>query len=89
MMKPSIGRIVLVKLMDMDMGMPRIINGTNEHPAIVTAVHPDTMINARVLQDSDAMPIWATSISRELEGRDNNGTTWRWPPRVECPDPLR
>ena len=82
-MAPSIGRIVLVKLKEM--GEPRVINGSDEHPAIVTAVHSETMINARVLQDDSATPIWETSILRaDIAGEGYSSSTWRWPPRQEA-----
>jgi len=81
-MAPTIGRIVLVQLRDM--GAPRVINRTDEHPAIVSAAHSETMINARVFQDNDDMPIWLTSIPRaDAAGDGYSGSTWRWPPRAE------
>lgn len=56
MQKPSVGRIVHV-LMD-----PRDNNGSDVAPAIITRVWSDTVVNVRVLADSDATPWW-TSVS--------------------------
>ena len=82
-MAPTIGRIVLVKLRDPN--GPVLINGSDEHPAIVTAVHSETMINARVLQDSSEVPLWETSIPHaDTAGEGYGGSTWRWPPRQEA-----
>ena len=82
-MAPTTGRTVLVQLKEM--GEPRVINGSDEHPAIVTAVHGETLINARVLQDSSEVPLWETSIPRaDTAGEGYGGSTWRWPPRQEA-----
>ena len=78
-MAPTIGRIVLVK-------SDRTINGSNEFPAIVTAVHSESMINCRVFEDCLELPSWQTSIPREdTAGEGYMGATWRWPPRVDEP----
>ena len=77
-MAPTIGRIVLVKYSD------RKINGASEFPAIVTAVHSETMINCRVFADGELMPCWETSVPNEaVAGEGYGGPTWRWPPKVE------
>lgn len=82
-MAPTIGRTVLVLLKQM--GEPRIINGSDEHPAIVSAVHGETMINARVFQDNGETPIWETSIPHvDTAGEGYTGSTWRWPPREDA-----
>ena len=82
-MAPTIGRTVLVRLKQM--GEARVINGSDEHPAIVTSVHGQNLINARVLQDNGEVPIWETSIPRaDLAGEGYSGSTWRWPPRQEA-----
>ena len=79
-MAPAIGDIVLVKLRDG--GQARYINGSDEHPAIVTAVHVEDIINARVLQDENAQPLWCSSIMRGDIAEGYSGSTWRErPPR--------
>jgi len=80
-MSPSLGRIVLVKLRSM--GEPVFYNGSDEHPAIVTAVHSATMINARIFVDGNEPPLWQTSIPFEESAEGYSGSTWRWPPRIE------
>ena len=77
-MAPTIGRIVLVKLREN--GQPWHVNGADEHPAIVSEVHSETMVNVRVFQDDDAIPIWLTSVPFETD-QEHAGSTWRWPPR--------
>jgi hypothetical protein len=79
-MAPTLGRIVLVTLHE---GME--INGSRVHPAIVTAVHSETMINARVMTDGPDNPPWVTSIPRaDSESAVHfGGAVWSWPPRVE------
>lgn len=82
----SVGRIVLVRLREA--GRPRLYNGSDEHPAIVTAVHTDgitdrPLINARVLVDGHEV-LWRTSVPHEREANAGyGGDTWRWPPRSE------
>lgn len=83
--RPTIGRIVHVEFFD------RLFNGSAVHPAIVTAAHSETMINARVIVDGDSLP-WLTSIEPKdaFEARpavvDKDGKAWRpqavwfWPP---------
>lgn len=84
-MRPSLGRIVHVRLWRM--GAPRLINGSDVHPAIVTAVHGSgvrPLINARVIADSEITPPWETSIPHEDEVPDGYpGSVWFWPPRQE------
>ena len=78
-MAPTIGRIVLVKLREN--GQPWHVNGADEHPAIVTEVHGKTVINCRVFQDDDGVPIWLTSVPLDTGEGDYDGPSWRWPPR--------
>lgn len=80
MTTPTIGRIVLVQLKEA--GKPLVVNGSDEHPAIVTAVHGNLMINCRVLQDGPGEPLWQTSVpSAGMVDEGYLGSTWRWPPR--------
>ena len=78
----SKGRTVLVKLRYA--GEPRLYNSEDEHPAIVTAVWGNESINARVLVDFEVSPLWECSIPHEdRAGPGYEGSTWRWPPKVE------
>jgi hypothetical protein len=76
-MAPSLGRIVLVEL-----PAGEEFNGSRIHPAVVTAVHSETMINARVFVDADKNPLWLTSIPRADTG-GYGGAVWSWPPQVQ------
>ncbi len=69
---PTKGRIVLVKLHPAE----------GSYPAIVTAVHSSTRINARVFVDSIANPPWETSIPHAdaADAGYFHGATWCWPP---------
>jgi len=81
----TVGRIVLVRLREA--GRPRLYNGSDEHPAIVTAVHGGLMINVRVFVDGHDV-LWLTSVPhRGQAGPGYGGATWRWPPRAEDLDP--
>ena len=82
-MKPSIGRIVHLRVADSfddieainALGGNRVIEG-DIVAAIITAVHSDTCVNLKALVDGPA-DYWASS--RELG--DDPGQ-WNWPPRV-------
>lgn len=78
-MAPTRGRIVLVKLREM--GTPKLYNGGDEHPAVVTAVHGNNMVNVRVFVDGADNPLWVTSVPHEDDAAGFGGATWRWPPR--------
>lgn len=68
-MKPSLGRIVIVR------------DVIGESPGIVTRVHSDTNINARVFTDSEDNPPLRTSLPLIApDSADVYG--WFWPPKV-------
>lgn len=72
------GRIVLVTIREM--GKPKLYNGADEHPAIVTAVHSGGFVNARVFVDGGENPLWLTSVPhRDDAGEGYGGSIWRWP----------
>lgn len=74
--KPSVGRIVHVCLND-----GTTYNGAKTFPAIVTAVHTDTLINARVFVDGPEV-LWLTSIPHvDTVPESYTSPTWGWPPR--------
>lgn len=80
MQQPSIGRIVHVS------ADPAMNNGATTAPAVITRVWSDTVINVRVLLDSDSVPPWRTSLTHtetldEL-AEDARELRWTWPPRV-------
>lgn len=77
-MKPSVGRIVHVKL---SAQCAHDIGGNAREgdiaPAIVTAAFTEICINARILGDGPGAPLWATSL---VMG-DGPGQ-WLWPERT-------
>jgi len=83
-MRPSIGRIVLVRTMQW-------FNGSNVHPAMITRVWMDVdtetdvaMVNLQVLPDC-APPYCLTSVSlfdTPEQAMAGVGDTAFWPPRV-------
>lgn len=80
MQKPSLGQVVLVAV------DPATNNGAGIAPAIVTRVWSDTVVNVRVLLDSDGLQ-WRTSLTRSdlpLEDLDTDVrlARWVWPPRI-------
>ncbi len=75
MPKPSKGRIVFVTV------DPATNNGSNEAPAVITAVWSDTIINVKVLNDGPDNE-WKTSVTlHEEKPEDARHAAW-WPPRV-------
>lgn len=80
MSQPSIGRVVLVA------ADPAMNNGADVAPAVITRVWSDTVINVRVLLDSENPPQWRTSLTHTdtLDGLDDavRRARWMWPPRV-------
>lgn len=73
--KPSLGRIVLY-----------CDDAGTEHPAIITRVWTDTLVNLQVFRDN-AAPEVRTSVERSSETTTGGATIpqewrWRWPPRV-------
>lgn len=76
-MKPSLGRIVLYTLPSDH----HPVNQARTFPAIITAVHSDTMVNLRVFADgSSVMMEWVTSVP--YADQPGEPFTWAWPPRV-------
>ena len=76
MNKPSIARLVIVPM------NAETNNGATEAPAIITRVWSDTLVNVRVLSDSDRSPEWRTSVALYEEKPDEPGHVAWWPPRV-------
>lgn len=73
----TVGRIVMVKS-----GR----HGDFLTPAIVTAVHSESVINCRVFVDSEHNLPWLTSIPNEDDASAGYlGPTWQWPARVQGP----
>jgi hypothetical protein len=70
--KPSVGRIVLFYGIE--------ANGMLEHPAIITQVHSDEVVNLTIFLNA-AMPQWRTSVQLYDPNRPRP-SYWRWPPRV-------
>lgn len=77
-MIPSIGRIVIFT-----QGKDKApVNGTRQHPAVITRVFPGGVVNLHVFYDG-GMPSPETSVceaGRETEQGEDR--TWHWPPRV-------
>lgn len=84
-MKPSLGRIVFTRV------DPLMNNGADIAPAVITRVWSDTLVNIRVMLDSENPPLWKTSVllfdsEEDAKGNDAEGITathacW-WPPKV-------
>lgn len=76
---PSIGRIVHYTLKEDE----NDINGARVFPAIITAVHGQTMVNLRLFVDSwqSTAPEWRTSV--DFKRGEGQHDVWEWPPRVE------
>ncbi len=68
---PTIGRIVLFR------GSAPLTDA-REHPAVITRVWSDTLVNLLVFWDKNA-PGAVTSARYDPDGADQ---TWRWPPRA-------
>lgn len=76
MQKPSVGRVVHVKV------DPAENNGQDFAPGVITRVWSDGMINVSVLLDSPSGPIQKTSVKlTEERPEDAKHAAW-WPPRV-------
>jgi len=75
---PTKGRIVHVQFMD-----GTTFNGSDTHPAVVTAAHGWPYINCRVLVDGDDNPLWVTSIPHKdsVQSGYRPHAVWLWPPR--------
>lgn len=80
MPQPSLGDVVLVA------ADPAMNNGATVAPALITRVWNATVVNVRVLLDSENPPQWRTSLTHAetLDGLDESvrPARWTWPPRV-------
>lgn len=84
--KPSIGRIVTYYQGDGEAGPSGGVNGTREHPAVITRVWSDSCVNLIVLFDASA-PDPRTSAcelpdSVFADGVHCTNSGWFWPKRV-------
>lgn len=85
--RPSVGRIVLFHESDGDIGQfASGTNGTRIHPAVITRVWSDEMVNLHVMFDaSPSEPrnsVHRIPEDQFTEGEDYIDGGWRWPPRV-------
>lgn len=78
MQKPSLGRVVLVKV------DPAANNGSDTAHASITRVWNDGMVNIRVMLDAFTTPEWKTSVALcdTEEEAVATGYACYWPPRV-------
>lgn len=78
-MNPTIGRVVIYK----QPAAEQPINGTREHPAIITRVwqtdKPDSGVNLQVFFDGSSVSA-RTSVLHASRGDDQSGN-WDWPKR--------
>lgn len=74
-MKPSLGRIVLVR------GLVGFVGIEFEFPAIVTLVVDDYTINATVFIDGFT-PKGEAGLLYKEEVENLDERVWRWPPKV-------
>lgn len=74
---PTIGRTVLVNV------DPRDHNGASTAPAVITRVWTDTVVNVRVLGDTDQTPEWRTSLTLVDELEPGKNWCWAWPEHVD------
>lgn len=74
---PTLGRIVLYR----QPASEQPVNGGSVHPAVITRVHSDELVNLTVFFDA-APPAPRTSIlSKAAAGGDMSGSPfWDWPP---------
>lgn len=79
-MKPSVGRIVLVRLADAFDSRAGEIGAERLRPAIVTRVWSETCINIHVFYDPGDQELRVEDRTSVTEGEHVGG--WRWPPRV-------
>lgn len=74
---PTVGRIVLVAV------DPKINNGSDRAPAIITRVWGDICVNLRVIVDGPGEMPWRTSSTLcEPEDLGDQTSKWAWPPLV-------
>lgn len=74
-MKPSLGRIVIAHV------PAECNNGSTEAPAVITRVWSDTMVNLRVLCDSESILWWTSVTLHDDKPEDPKYSCW-WPQRV-------
>lgn len=72
-MKPTVGRIVIFQ----QGAHAEPINGTREHPAIITRVWSDTCVNLQVFFDN-ARPAPSASVLHTSAAQQNS-MSWSWP----------
>lgn len=80
-MKPTIGRIVIFTLPEAHTP----VNGTREHPAVVTRVHGDgetPLVNVQVLFDAAPIAAWMSVPHVDTPERNTSYGSWRWPDRA-------
>jgi len=76
-MKPTVGQIVIYRMHQSEAP----INGAHEHPAVVTRVWNDAMVNLHVMFDGRAAePIGSVSHASVVHPF---ARAWRWPERVQ------
>jgi hypothetical protein len=80
MQKPSLGRIVLVNTGPL--GLANDDNGAETAPAIITRVWSDTLVNVRVLLDSEHTPCKTSVALVETAEEAEASYACYWPPRV-------
>lgn len=76
-MKPSVGRIVIFKQSNNEPP----VNGTMEHPAIITRVQSDVCVNLKVMFDAGETAN-VTSVPHASQVGPES-FSWDWPQRVE------
>lgn len=81
-MKPSLGRIVLYRMTEVDCqivagrGKLNLPRPGDQYPAVIVRTFGSTTVNLSVLLDGEST-YWATS---RAEG--DGESQWSWPPRV-------
>ena len=76
MVKPSLGRVVLLRLDDYLVKQVSSVQHDRMAPAVITKVWTDTCVNLKVLVDGQEN-LWVTSVTQGDAERQ-----WQWPPRV-------
>lgn len=79
MQKPSLGRVVLVKV------DPAQNDGSDTAHASISRVWSDTMVNIRITLDAFSLDVWRTSVAlfdTEEEAVAAGPHSCYWPPRV-------
>jgi hypothetical protein len=73
---PAVGRIVIF----VQPATEQPVNGTREHPAIITRVWNDGLVNLQVFYD--AAPVEARTSVGPYDVEAPDGWGWRWPERT-------